>query len=225
MPVAVIVDLIGFRELGVDKRIEVIGYVRELVNNLYNRFRKYCPVKPAITRDDSIEFVVIDWKPIAFFIHSLLANNIGFKIGLGGFRIDIWGDNADECDGPAFWFARRALESLSECKNFCIKALYESGASTNEVHVLTNIMLYYIIVSSLKTMARIRYCLELIWNKRTVSDIAKLYRVSKASVSKTLSKTPCYILKDIVGVSYTRLLRGNVYKLDQLYLCYQISIR
>lgn len=198
--IAVIIDIVSSRELAVQKRKTLDKKIRKLLREMHNRFMKNCLAVPSLTQGDSIELLVSNWLPIIFVVHNLLMENLELRIGFGTGNIIVQNENADECDGPVFWNARQALDEIKKRKYMISPAgfRFDKKTSSNEANVVTNSILFFTTLLGLSTTQR-RYCFQYIWEKQRVSEIAKIVKSSKGNISRTLSKTPCYLLEEIVS--------------------------
>ncbi len=155
--------------------------------------------RPALTAGDSVELLAIDWRSLTFFFHFSLASDLRFRVGLGAGRIDVLREFADECDGPAFWSARSALEKLSSKKARGSLVNFEVGDGFSKED-LANLRLAALSIAMLAEMPEKKraYCFRRAWFGEGVGQIAKRYGVSKGNVSKTLRGTACFILSRLI---------------------------
>ena len=130
MPIAVIIDLSKSKMITWREKID--REIRTILDTTYKRFRKYCIAKPALTQGDSIELLVNNWKPVIYLFHKLLYEKLRFNTGFGTTTINLLREYADECDGPAFWNAREALEEIKKMKIQKIAANYKIEEKTPE---------------------------------------------------------------------------------------------
>ncbi len=198
--IAVIIDIVSSRELTAYRRKSLDKKIRELLCEMQNRFMKNCLAVPSLTQGDSIELLVNDWLPIIFVIHNLLMENLELRIGFGTGKIVVHNENADECDGPVFWNARKALDRIKRAKYMKSPAgfIFTKKTSSKEANVVINSILFLTTLLGLSP-AQLRYCFHHIWEGKNVTEIAKSVKTSKANISKALSKTPCYLLEEIVS--------------------------
>ncbi len=114
--IAGIIDLVGSKALTLEDRQKLNDELRAVLKGIYERFKEFCIARPSLTQGDSIELLVNHWKPIAFLFHKLLIKQLDFSVGFGTGEVHILREFADECDGPAFWNARAALENVKKTK-------------------------------------------------------------------------------------------------------------
>ncbi len=155
--------------------------------------------RPALTAGDSVELLAMDWRPLTFFFHFSLASDLRFRVGLGAGRVDVLREFADECDGPAFWSARSALEKLGSREARGSLVNFEVGDGFNKED-LANLRLAAISIAMLAEIPEKKraYCFRRIWFGEGVGQIAKRYGVSKGNVSKALRGTACFILSRLI---------------------------
>ncbi len=197
--IAAIVDIVASRDVNARERRMLDKKIRSLLNQTYKRFEEYCVAIPTLTQGDSIELLVSSWHPIIFLFHKLLMENLKFRVGLGTGGIIIHKENADECDGPAFWNAREALDEIKRMKymNRLAGFKIDTKTSNNEENAVVNSILFFTTLLGLST-TQLQHCFYYIWEKKRISEIAQAVKTSKGNVSKTLSKTPCYLLEKVI---------------------------
>jgi len=197
--IAAIIDIVASRDIDTSKRKEMDENIRLLLDNAYRRFKEYCVAYPSLTQGDSIELLVNSWQPIVFLFHNLLMRELSFRVGLGTGKIVIKKENADESDGPAFWNAREALDEIKQMKYMARSADFRIGklSSDEEINMVTTSVLCLTTLLSL-TLTQLEHCYYFIWEDNGISEIADIVGTSKANVSSSLGKTPCYLLKRIM---------------------------
>ncbi len=197
--IAVIIDIVASRDVNARERRKVDEKMRGMLSQTYERFKDYCLAMPAITQGDSIELLVSSWQPIVFLFHRLLMEELEFRVGLGTGEIIIRKESADECDGPAFWNAREALNETKSMKYMNRSAGFkvDEKASGDENNAVVNSLLFYTTLVGLSA-SQLQHCYYYIWEKKRTSEIAEATKTSKGNVSKTLSKTPCYLLERVM---------------------------
>lgn len=197
--IAVIIDIVASRDVNARERRKVDEKMRGMLSQTYERFKDYCLAMPAITQGDSIELLVSSWQPIVFLFHRLLMEELEFRVGLGTGEIIIRKESADECDGPAFWNAREALNETKSMKYMNRSAGFkvDEKASGDENNAVVNSLLSYTTLVGLSA-SQLQHCYYYIWEKKRTSEIAEATKTSKGNVSKTLSKTPCYLLERVM---------------------------
>lgn len=197
--IAAIIDIVASRDVDVRERTRLDKELRNLLDQTYERFSEYCAAIPALTQGDSIELLVGSWHPIVYLIHRLLMEDLELRVGLGTGGIIIHKENADECDGPAFWNAREALDEIKSMKYMKRSAGFkiDEGTSNDEQNAVVSSLLFFTTLLGLST-SQLRHCFHYIWEKKRVTEIAEVTKTSKGNVSKTLSKTPCYLLEKVM---------------------------
>jgi len=197
--IAAIIDIVASREVTARDRKKMDREIRSLLLKTYDRFKEYCPAIPTLTQGDSVELLVTNWLPIIFVFHSLLMENYDLRVGLGTGKIVVRNESADECDGPVFWNARQAVDEMKRTKYMKSPAGFklDKRTSSSEPNAVINSILFLTTLLGLSP-AQLRYCFYHIWEKKSISEIAKAAKTSKGNISKTLSKTPCYLLEKVV---------------------------
>ena len=198
--IAAIIDIVASKDLDRKRRTAMDKSLRDILAEVNAGFRDYCIARPALTQGDSIELLVNSWQPVVFLFHKLLMEEIRFRVGLGTGEITLKKDNADECDGPAFWNARQALDEVKQMKYMSRTAGFsidDKAPKNEEMKVLNSIQFLATLLS--QTTTQLKHCYYYLWENKTLSEIASIVETSKANVSKTLMKTPCYLLERIMA--------------------------
>ncbi|MFX0044995.1 MAG: SatD family protein [Candidatus Hermodarchaeota archaeon] len=198
--IAAIIDIVASRDADVRERRRLDEEIRGLLDQTYKRFKEYCVATPAMTQGDSVELLVSSLQPIVFLFHRLLMDGLEFRVGLGTGGVVLQKENADECDGPAFWNAREALDEIKRMRYMNRTAGFkiDEKASNNENNAVVNSTLFLTTLLGLST-TQLQHCFYYIWEKKRISEIAQAVKTSKANVSKTLSRTPCYLLEKVMS--------------------------
>jgi len=210
MPIAVIIDLTESRIVKVKDRRKLDEELRSALQTVYKRYKKHCIAKPTLTQGDSLELLVNNWMPAIYLFHKLLLKELEFRVGLGASTIHLLRESADECDGPAFWNARGALDEIRSMKRKKVIANFRAEDSTPKeeiAHIATSI-LYLINLRSLTTQ-QLRYCYYYMWEGKNITQIAKITRRSKSNISKNLAKTQCYTIMRLVNLLEQRENLGS----------------
>jgi len=198
--IAVIVDLVVSREAGTRGKKRLDRRMRKILAEVRNRFGSQCGATPSLTQGDSIELLVTGPIPVMYLFHRLMVEGMRFRVGLGTGRITVYNEYADECDGPAFWNAREALEEIRRSKHMKRRAAFrvsEKGKRGEEESVLYCVL--FLAALQGMTATQLRLCFRHLWHGEGVTQIAKAVKTSLANVSKALGKTPCYLLADILS--------------------------
>lgn len=197
--IASIIDIVASRDVSVRERRKLDKEIRGVIDETYKRFKEYCVAVPALTQGDSIELLVSSWQPIVFLLHKLLIKDLEVHVGLGTGEIIIHNEMADDCDGPAFWNAREALDEIKRMKHMKRSASFkiDESASDNEKTMIVNVVLFFTNLLSLSA-TQLHYCFYYLWEKKQISEIAEAVKTTKGNVSRTLSKTPCYLLEEVM---------------------------
>jgi len=197
--IAAIIDIVASREVTARDRKKMDREIRNLLLKTYDRFKEYCPAIPTLTQGDSVELLVTNWFPIIFVFHNLLMENYDLRVGFGTGKVIVHNENADECDGPVFWNARHAMDEIKRAKYMKSPAgfKFDEKTSSNETNAVINSILFLTTLLGLSS-AQLRHCFHFIWGKKSISEIAEAAKTSKGNISKTLSKTPCYLLEKVV---------------------------
>ena len=198
--IAVIIDIVASREFDIRRRRKLDKILRETLDEVHKRFKEDCVAVPALTQGDSVELLVSSWQPIVFFLHKLLMDGFEFRAGFGTGEIIIQKEYADDCDGPAFWNAREALDEIKSMKymNRSAGFMFDEKTTNNEIDVVIHSILIYTTLHGLSA-TQLKHCFYYIWENKRVSEIAEVTGTSKGNVSKSLSKTPCYLLERIMS--------------------------
>ena len=180
-------------------RVAIDEKVRSILDLAYNKYADFCLSKPALTRGDSIELLVTDWLIIAFLFHKLLSEKLNFSVGLGSGTISLLKEVADECDGPAFWNARKAISEIKERKKEKMIAnfILEKNTPEYEINIITNSILFLTILKRL-TSQQIKYSYYYLWENKSVTEIAALFGTSRGNISKILRRSLCFTLKKVI---------------------------
>jgi predicted DNA-binding ArsR family transcriptional regulator len=199
--IVAIIDIVASREISDSKRKKMDKEIRSILSETHSRFKKHCIATPALTQGDSIELLISDWLPVIFLLHSLLLKNLDLRVGLGTGKIIVQHEKADECDGPVFWNARQALDEIKQAKYMTSNAgfKFDKKTSSKENNAVINTILFFTTLQSLSS-TQLRYCYHYIWEEMQISEIAKAVNTSKGNISKTLNKTPCYLLEKVVAI-------------------------
>ncbi len=198
--IAVIADIVASRDVKAQKRREFNKKIQDLLSQVYERFKDNCVAIPALTQGDSIELLVNSWEPVVFLFHRLLMENLEFRVGFGTGEIIIQKPNADDCDGPAFWNAREALNEIKRTRymNKSAGFKFDAKTSSDENSTVINTILLYTAFLGLSS-AQLEYCFYYLWEKMSITEIARATKTSKGNISKVLSKTPCYLLQEVMA--------------------------
>lgn len=196
MPIATIVDIATSRQIPEKERRKMINHIDNLLQKFNERWQGEILAKAARTAGDSIEIVSEKWVPILHLLHTLLVNNINFRVGIGVGDVTILRERADECDGPAFWRAREALE---EAKKENIESSYriDEKAKGEEIHNAEKLYLTHLLLLTMSNKQR-RYCYQMIWEEKNVTDIAKKERKTKSNVSVAIRRSKCKSLRRVI---------------------------
>ncbi len=197
--IAAIIDIVASRDADVRERRRLDKEIRGFLDETYERFKEYCLAIPALTQGDSVELLVRSWQPIVFLFHRLLMEDLEFRAGLGTGEVILHKEIADECDGPAFWNAREALDEIKSTKYMNRSAGFkiDEKAPQDESTAVVNSILFLTTLLAL-SRTQLQHCYHYIWEKKRISEIAEVVETSKGNVSKTLSKTPCYLLEEVI---------------------------
>lgn len=129
-------------------------------------------------------------------------------VGLGTGDLTIHKKKADECDGPAFWNAKEALDEIKQMRYMSRSAGFsidEDSSATESTIVIESILFLTTLLGLTRT--QLQHCYQYIWEKRSISEIAEAVETSKGNVSRSLSKTPCYLVQRIMAyLNSTRVL-------------------
>jgi len=197
--IAAIIDIVASRDASVPERRKLDRDVRGVIDETYKRFKEYCVAMPALTQGDSIELLVNSWHPVVFLLHRLLMQSLEVRIGLGIGEIIVQNENADDCDGPAFWNAREVLDEIKSRKYMNKSAGIKSAEEVLDDEKITavNIILLFTVLLGLSS-TQLQHCFYYIWENKRISEIAEVVKTTKGNVSRTLSRTPCYLLEEVM---------------------------
>ncbi len=198
--IAVIIDLIESRKMSQSRRRTTDKLIRKLLNNTYVRFEKYCQAIPSLTQGDSIELLVNHWTPIIFIFHSLLKNGLKFNVGFGTGKIIIKKKNADDCDGPAFWNAREAINIVKNRKQLRrgAEVVLDKNTPPEEKCTISNSILFLTSLLNLSPK-QLQYSYYYIWEEKQITKIAKIVKSTKGNVSMVLNRSSCFLLDRMVS--------------------------
>ena len=198
--IVVIIDIVASRDFDIRRRKRLDKILRETLDEVYKRFKDNCDAVPALTLGDSVELLVNSWQPIVFFLHKLLVDGFEFRAGFGTGEIIIQKEYADDCDGPAFWNAREALDEIKSTKytNRSAGFKFDEKTTDKEIDAVIHSILIYTTLHGLSAI-QVQHCFYYIWENKKVSEIAEITKTTKGNVSKSLSKTPCYLLEKVMS--------------------------
>ena len=201
MPVAVIIDLTASRQIAQTMRRTIDEKVRTILDLAYSRYSQYCLSKPALTRGDSIELLVTNWLIVIFLFHKFLLEKLNFYVGFGSSRVTLLKDFADECDGPAFWNARKATEKIKMMvkEKLIANFVLEENTPEEEIKTITNSILF-LTTLKLLSMKQLKYCYYYLWENKSITEIAALFSTTRSNVSQILSKSLCSTLKRVISL-------------------------
>lgn len=193
MPLALLIDLKESQTMAVEKRKQHISMLKQGVTLLEELPSNNIPSKPAITAGDSLEVVVTDWWILVFLFHYFLYQPLSFRGGLGTGPIDILADKANESDGPVFWSAQEALEKAKTEKRE-IDIVY--GKKTSQLEKLEAIKTF-LSIGTILNMSPLqqKIAFSWIWQRKKITTISKKRGVSKASTSKTITRSKAYLIR------------------------------
>ena len=198
MPIAVIIDVEGSKRLPPTERGKLLGEIREALGEVYAFMRQQNLARPALTSGDSCELLVNSWKPVAYVAHKLLLGGVRFRAGLGATRIYVLRELVDECDGPAFWKAREALEETRRktLRPRVAFAWEEDTPELEKAHIALA-ALYVTYIWGL-SKAQLEYTYYYAWRDMTVSQIARETGKTLGAISKTLKKARAHTIKTLL---------------------------
>ncbi len=196
MPIVAIIDVIASRKLENESRKKLINDLDSLLKEFNKAWRNKLIAKSTITGGDSIEVAARSWIPIISLLHALLLLNIKFRVSIGAGELNIIRKHADECDGPAFWKARDALE---KAKSRDIPIVYSLDKTANDLERedVKKLTLAYSLLLKMSHIQR-KYCYDFIWRNKTITEIARKYGTTKSNISMTIKKSMCRLLKRVI---------------------------
>jgi hypothetical protein len=198
--IAVIIDLVASRENSAHQWKELDREIRSILDQVYERFKEFCIAIPALTHGDTIEVLSSSWQPVFFLFHYLLMEGLEFRVGLGTGKIIVHNEIADQCDGPAFWNAREVLDNVKRRKYTARTAGFsidKKSPPDERDAVIYSILFLTTLLGH--TKIQLRHCFYHIWEKKQITEIADEVRSSTGNVSKSLSRTPCYLLETVIA--------------------------
>lgn len=198
--IAAIIDLVASRETSARERRSLDTKIRSILDQLYKRFKEFCNAVPALTQGDTIEVLMSSWQPVVFLFHRLLMEGLEFRVGLGTGEIIVYNEIADECDGPAFWNAREALEEAKQTKYKTRTGGFrlDKKNSPEEESTVMYTLLFLTTLLGL-TQTQLLHCYYFLWEKKRIFEIGNITKTSAANISKSLNKTPCYLLEEVLS--------------------------
>ncbi len=196
VPIIAIIDIIASRELDNTSRRKLIDELDNLLKSFNKTWKEKLIAKSTITGGDSIEIAAKSWIPIFNLLHALLLKNIKFRVSIASGELNIIREHADECDGPAFWKAREALE---KAKRRDIPVVYSIDTTPSELEKedVKKFVLAYSLLLKMSDIQR-KYCYELIWRNRNITEIARKYGTTKSNIGTTIKKSMCRVLKAVI---------------------------
>jgi len=196
MPIVAIVDIVASRELTSRDREKLVSRIESLVNEFNDKWRSELVAKGAITGGDSVEITSKSWIPIIHLLHSLLLINNMFRVGIGAGKITLIREYADQCDGPAFWKAREAMNA-AKSQDLPIIFSIDKTASRQEGEDVKKLVLAYTLLLKMSSSQR-KYCFDYIWENKKITEIARKYGTSKSNISISIKKSLCRSLKIVI---------------------------
>jgi len=204
MPIVAIIDAIKSREIRRKKREELIRLIDDILEKFNKHWKEKLLAKASRTGGDSIEVLSNNWLSILHLLHTLLIHGIKFRVGLGAGEITIFRENADECDGPAFWSARKAVDYAKEKK---LNGAYQLNQSIqlNEKNDVEKLLLSFALLLKMTKRQR-EICYKMLWENMTASKIADDYKITLSNVSISLKRSLCKLLSQVIKNNRDQIL-------------------
>lgn len=196
MPIAAIIDIVTSRKISLNKRKKLMKTIDDLIQEFDNEWKKHLKAGTARTAGDSVEALSKNWIPILNLLHRFMIKDINFRVGFGAGAVNILRESADECDGPAFWAAREALNFATK-NNLSASYSIGEGATEKEKCEIEKLYLSQIILLQMSQSQR-KYCYMILWENAKLKDIARTYGTSLSNISITLKRAKCRHLKQTI---------------------------
>lgn len=117
---AIIGDIIDSKSIIERNQIQI--KLNEVLNNLNKDYEKYIVSKWTITLGDEFQVLLKPnlelFKILDYISYKMYPLKIRFGIGLGEISTDINSEKSIGSDGPAYWRARGAIDSIHENNNY-----------------------------------------------------------------------------------------------------------
>lgn len=111
--IVAIIDIVNSKEYSKEDRNELDLLIRNIILLVEKAHFDRLVTNISITHGDSIEMVCLSMDPICYMLDLLdrMDFDVDFRFGIGEGKLTLVRDNADQCDGPPFWEARRELKN------------------------------------------------------------------------------------------------------------------
>ncbi|NLC41842.1 MAG: DNA-binding protein [Erysipelothrix sp.] len=192
MVIAIIGDIVNSKQL--KKRGEVQASLKQSLENINELFSEHIVSKMTLTLGDEFQGLLKIGSPICQIIDRLESEHsdlqIRYGIGIGEILTEINPELSLGADGPAFWYAREAIEYFNTDKDYGRSNTYLVSSKTaidlvNDVLALT--------ANFKKNMTEVqRKRLDFLIQNGIYSDqfdqkkIAKQMGISESALSKSL---------------------------------------
>ena len=200
LPIAAIIDIVESKKIGIEERAKILETLHTVLKSLKKEVETNIAgsllANPAVTGGDSLEILAKNSKPIVYIVHRLLIHNIPIRLGLGTGEIHVWKESADECDGPAFWEARKALEASKKNKTITWVSSHDTSKKW-EVAEAKLASTLFLLLEKMSQEQR-KYCFDYVWRNIKIKDIAEKERVSISNVSQIIKKSRCKAIKHLI---------------------------
>lgn len=209
--IAIIGDLIDSKNI--ENRFVVQERLKEILEEVNRYYREYIVSKWTITLGDEFQVLMRPnlklFEMLDLISYKMRPNKIRYGIGLGDIKTSINYEESIGADGPAYWNARKAIESIHDNNNYGnSKTAFISGSSNDEI--INNLLaytdwmeerwtdsqreiLYYLIDNNMygekfeqKKVAKALNISQSAMSRRVKSGGIKLYLSSRNSISKQI---------------------------------------
>ncbi len=200
MPIAAIIDIIKSRKMRNSRRKYILDKIYKIIREMEeperNNINSFLLAKPAITGGDSLEILAKNSKPILYILHRLLIHDIPTRLGIGTGKIYIIRESSDECDGPAFWAARQAIDEGRRKKTIVLVHAHDTSKRWEyfEAKFTASAFLFL----NKMTPEQRKYCFHYIWKNMRIKEIAEKEKVSVSNISQIFKKASCRSLKHLI---------------------------
>lgn len=143
MYIALIGDIISSKQI--ENRNEAQEKLVELMNKINDKYKNYICSPFTITVGDEFQALLKVNSPVFQLIDELAASfspyEIRFGVGKGGILTEINKEQSIGMDGPVFWYAREAINSVHEKKYYGISKVGVILEDKAQEHLINTLLI------------------------------------------------------------------------------------